>query len=218
MAAAAPPRSAALVPGIVWGAALVLAPFSATPSGSGPFGSSASGTGLSAGTTAAPWLWGIGTVLLILVFPWVLVRILDQRGDLRRSIARAGVGPVILGAGALCFILLRLILWLNGPRELAAVVFAMIACFTLTLVVPRAWRPDWPALSLGAAVVILPALLWAVIPPPAGWVAAFAAGLSCAAVLLLVRNTSSWALLAASAAAGAVVGGGVFLLLWAASG
>jgi len=183
-----------------------------------PFGAAGSGTALSTGTTAAPWLWGIGAVLLVLVFPWGLVQVLDRRGDLRQSIARAGVGPVILGAAALCFMLLRLILWLDGPQELAAVVFAMIASFTLTLVMPRTWRPDWPALSLGAAVVILPVLLWAVLPAPAGWLAALVAAILCAGALVLVKNTRSWASMGASAAVGAVVGGGVFLLLWAASG
>ncbi|MBD7994502.1 hypothetical protein H9639_04255 [Arthrobacter sp. Sa2CUA1] len=200
-----PPRGAALPPGIVWSAALLLAPFASQAAGAG------SGT-----TTAEAWFWGAGTVLLVIVFPWVLVRTLDRRGDLRRSISRAGTGPVILGAGALCFMLLRLILWLDGPRELAAVVFAMMASYTLTLVLPAPRRPDWPALSLGAGVVILPVLAGTAIPGPGGVGAAAVLGALCAAALLLLNTARRRQL--ASAAAGAVVGGGLFLLLRAASG
>ena len=206
MAAPAQLRGASLAPGIVWAAALMLAPF--TGAGTAP------GTG--SGTTAVLWLWGAGTVLLVIVFPWVLVRTLDRRGDLRHSITRAGAGPVILGAGALCFMLLRLILWLDGPRELAAVVFAMIASYTVTLLLPRTRRPDWPALSLGAGVVILPVLAASAIPGLPGLAMAAGLGAACAVVLLLVEAARRRLL--ASAAAGALVGGGVFLLLRAAAG
>ena len=123
---------------------------------------------------------------------------------------------MILGAGALCFMLLRLILWLDGPRELAAVVFAMMASYTLTLVLPRPRRPDWPALSLGAGVVILPVLAAAAIPGPGGWATAGVLCVVCAGALALVMITARRRVLA-SAAAGAVVGGGVFLLLQAAA-
>lgn len=221
MAGAVAPRSAVLVPGMVWAAALMLAPLAGLgiSAGSGTAGSGINGPALGEGsrTTAAPWLWGAGAVLLVLAFPWLLVRALDRRGDLRTSIARAGAGPVAIGAGALCFMLLRLILWLDGPRALAAVVFAMMVSFTLTLVLPRGSRPDWPALSLGAGVVMLPVLLWDAFPMPVGAAAGAAACVACAAGLLLMAPLG-WTQRLASAAAGAAAGGGAFLLLHAVSG
>lgn len=192
------------IPGTVWSAALLLAPLAGAVHSTGT-------------TTAGAWAWGVGAVALILVFPWLLVRTLDRRGDLRLYVSRAQATPVIVGAGALCFILLRLILWLNGPRELAAVVFAMIVSFTLTLVLPQRLRPDWPALSLGAGVVILPALLMATFPSPLAGVAAAAAGVAGFAVLLFVGRAPGPRRFI-SAGLGAFIGGGLFLLLESAAG
>lgn len=180
-----------MLPGVLWSAVILLAALS---------------SGI---TTAAAWAWGAGTVVLLLVFPWLLVRGLDRRGDLRSSIARAPVTPVILGAGALCFILLRLILWLDGPRVLAAAVFAMLVSYAVVLVLDRAVKLDWSAVSTGAAGVVIPVLLYALtsgIVLPAA-----AAVLLC--VLLGLRMRGGWQLPLASAAAGAVVGGGLFVLL-----
>lgn len=184
-------RVADLLPGVLWGGAFVLAAFS---------------SGI---TTPAAWAWGAGTVLLLLVFPWVLVRTLDSRGDLRSSIARAPVTPVILGAGALCFILLRLILWLDGPRVLAAAVFAMLASYAVVLVLARAVKLDWPSVSTGAAVVVIPVLLSAL---TGGFALPVAAALLLC-LLLVPQLRTGWQLVLGSAAAGAVVGGGLFTLL-----
>jgi len=180
-----------LLPGVLWSAVILLAALS---------------SGI---TTAAAWAWGAGTVLLLLVFPWLLVRTLDRRGDLRSSIARAPVTPVILGAGALCFMVLRLILWLDGPRVLAAGVFAMIASYATVLVLNRAVKLDWNAVSTGAAAVVIPFLLFlisggAVLPVVAAMLLFF---------LLALRLRNGWQLPLASAAAGAAVGGGLFVLL-----
>ncbi|MGW9405374.1 hypothetical protein ACWGQ2_15545 [Arthrobacter sp. NPDC055585] len=160
-------------------------------------------------TTAEAWAWGAGTVLLLLIFPWLLVRTLDRRGDLRYSIVRAPVTPVILGAGALCFMVLRLILWLDGPRVLAAGVFAMIASYSAVLVLNRAVKLDWSAVSTGAAAVVIPVLLFSISGGP--MLPAAAAVLLC--ILLALRMRGGWQLPAASAVAGAVVGGGLFVLL-----
>ncbi|MBF4995528.1 hypothetical protein ITX31_15640 [Arthrobacter gandavensis] len=180
-----------LLPGVLWSAVFLLAALS---------------SGI---TTAAAWAWGLGTVLLLLVFPWALVRTLDRSGDLRTSIARAPVAPVILGAGALCFMLLRLILWLDGPRVLAAAVFSMLASYAAVLVLNRAVKLDWSAVSTGAAAVVLPFVLAGMTGGPV--LAAGAAVLL--AVLLALRFRSGWQLPLVSAAAGAVVGGGLFVLL-----
>lgn len=161
-------------------------------------------------TTAAAWAWGAGTVVLLLVFPWLLVRTLDRREDLRSSIARAPVTPVILGAGALCFMILRLILWLDGPRVLAAAVFAMLASYATVLVFSRAVKLDWSAVSTGAAAVVIPILLFSISGGPV--LPAAAGAVLC--VLLALRMRSGWHLPLASAAAGAVVGGGLFLALF----
>ena len=180
-----------LLPGVLWSAVILLAALSSSL------------------TTAAAWAWGAGTVLLLLVFPWLLVRSLDRRGDLRSSIARAPVTPVILGAGALCLMVLRLILWLDGPRVLAAAVFAMLVSYAAVLVLNRAVKLDWSAVSTGAAAVVIPALLWAISGGPVlPVVAALLLG-----ILLALRMRGGWQLPLASAAAGAVVGGGLFMLL-----
>ena len=180
-----------LLPGVLWSAVILL---------------SALSSGI---TTAGAWAWGAGTVVLLLVFPWLLVRTLDRKGDLRSSIARAPVTPVILGAGALCFILLRLILWLDGPRVLAAAVFAMLVSYAAVLVLNRAVKLDWSAVSTGAAAVVIPVLLFSISGGPV--LPAAAALLLC--ILLALRMRSGWQLPLASAAAGAVVGGGLFVLL-----
>ena len=179
-----------LLPGVLWSAVLLLASFGS-------------------GTTAAAWAWGTGTVLLLLVFPWVLVRALDRRGDLRSGIARAPATPVIAGAGALCFILLRLILWLDGPRVLAAAVFAMLASYAVVLVASRAVTLNWVSVSTGAAAVVIPVLLF---PLTAGGAVPAAAALGLCLVLAL-QLRSGWQRALGSAAAGAAVGGGLFLLL-----
>lgn len=180
-----------LLPGVLWSAVFLLAAVS---------------SGI---TTAAAWGWGLGTVLLLLVFPWLLVRTLDRAGDLRASIARAPVTPVILGAGALCFMLLRLILWLDGPRVLAAAVFAMLASYGTVLVLGRAVTLDWSAVSTGAAAVVLPVLLASMTEGP---VLPAAAAVILVALLAL-RFRGGWQLPLLSAAAGAVIGGGLFMLL-----
>ncbi|MER2134938.1 MAG: hypothetical protein ABS910_09730 [Arthrobacter sp.] len=180
-----------MLPGVLWSAVILLAALS---------------SGI---TTAAAWAWGAGTVLLLLVFPWLLVRALDRRADLRSTIARAPVTPVILGAGALCFILLRLILWLDGPRVLAAAVFAMLVSYAAVLVVDRAVKLDWIAVSTGAAAVVIPVLLFSISGGPV--LPAAAVLLLCVLLALMMRG--GWQLPLASAAAGAVAGGGLFVLL-----
>ena len=180
-----------LLPGVLWSAVILLAALS------------------SGMTTAAAWAWGLGTVLLLLVFPWLLVRTLDRSGDLRTSIASAPVTPVILGAGALCFMLLRLILWLDGPRMLAAAVFAMLASYAAVLVLDRSVKLDWSAVSTGAGAVVIPLLLARITGGPV--LAAAAAVLLVALLALLMRG--GWQLPLASAAAGAVIGGGLFVVL-----
>ena len=184
-----------LLPGVLWSAVFLLAALS---------------SGI---TTAAAWGWGLGTVLLLLVFPWLLVRTLDRAGDLRASIARAPVTPVILGAGALCFMLLRLILWLDGPRVLAAAVFAMLASYGTVLVLGRAVTLDWSAVSTGAAAVVLPASSAHIWGMHGFW--GFSAGIA-----LLLLGVARGLLVPAclprgllSLVTGALAGGGLFLLL-----
>ncbi|MFF2676979.1 hypothetical protein ACFVRT_10340 [Arthrobacter koreensis] len=184
-------KASNMLPGVLWSAVILLAALS------------------SGMTTAAASAWGAGTIVLLLVFPWLLVRGLDRRGDLRSSIARAPATPVIAGAGALCFILLRLILWLDGPRALAAAVFAMLISYAVVLVLDRAVKLDWTCVSIGAAGVAVPVLLFALASGPV--LPAAAVLLLCA--LLALRMRGGWQLPLASAVAGAAVGGGLFVLL-----
>ena len=163
---------------------------------------------LQAGTAA---VWGLGAAGLIAVFPWILVRTLDRRGDLRAGLSRLGAPPVILGAAGAGFVLLRVILWLDGPRPLAAVILAMIAGYAAVVVVGRHRILSWDTASSAAAALILPALLL-----PSGVPAAAAGGV--VAVLGLIAALASdrdrrGALLAA--AVGAVVSGGLGLWLLA---
>jgi hypothetical protein len=194
---AGPVRNSALVrrfspPGAVWAAALFAAPWLNDD-----------------GVTAL--VWGVGAAVLIALFPWVLVTVLDKRGDLRRGIDRLGASPVILGAFGAAFMVLRIIRWTDGPRALAAVVFGMIAAYALTVVVSRAVRLDWAEVTYAAAAVVLPVLLYLLFPGVLGTVLAAALAGLCIGVLIRERQTRGKT--AAAAAVGVLAGGGVFLWL-----
>jgi hypothetical protein len=194
---AGPVRNSALVrrfspPGAVWAAALFAAPWLNDD-----------------GVTAL--VWGVGAAVLIALFPWVLVTVLDKRGDLRRGIDRLGASPVILGAFGAAFMVLRIIRWTDGPRALAAVVFGMIAAYALTVVVSRAVRLDWAEVTYAAAAVVLPVLLYLLFPGVLGTVLAAALAGLCIGVLIRERQTRGKT--AAAAAVGVLAGGGVFFWL-----
>ena len=147
---AGPVRNSALVrrfspPGAVWAAALLAAPWLNTD-----------------GITAL--VWGLGAAVLIALFPWALVTVLDKRGDLRRGINRLGASPVILGAFGAAFLVLRFIRWTDGPRALAAVVFGMITAYALTAAFTKVIRLDWAEVTYAAAAVVLPVLLYLLFP------------------------------------------------------
>ena len=194
---AGPVRNSALVrrfspPGAVWAAALFAAPW------------------LNAdGVTAL--VWGVGAAVLIALFPWALVTVLDKRGDLRRGIDRLGASPVILGAFGAAFLVLRIIRWTDGPRALAAVVFGMITAYALTVVVSRAVRLDWAEVTYAAAAVVLPVLLYLLFPGVVG--AVLAASLAGLCIGVLIRERQTRGKTAAAAAVGVLAGGGVFLWL-----
>jgi len=194
---AGPVRNSALVrrflpPGVLWAAALFAAPFL-----------NASG--------AAALVWGAGAAALIALFPWALVTVLDKRGDLRRGLDRLGAPPVILGAFGAAFVVLRIIRWTDGPRALAAVVFGMIAAYALTAAISRVVRLDWAEVTLAAAAVVLPVLLYLLLPGVAGTVLAAALAGVCIGALIRERRTARET--GAAAAVGILAGGGVFLLL-----
>ncbi|MCC3265481.1 hypothetical protein [Arthrobacter gengyunqii] len=196
---AGPVRNLALVrrfspPGAVWAAALFTAPFLNDD-----------------GATAL--IWGIGAVVLIALFPWALVTVLDKRGDLRRGINRLGASPIILGAFGAAFMVLRLIRWTGGPQALAAVVFGMIAAYALTIAVTKAARLEWADVTYAASAVVLPVLLYLLFPGAVGALLAATAAILCVAALL----SGGWATgkTGAAAAVGVLAGGGVFLWLLA---
>lgn len=178
----------------VWSAALLIAPFH------GEAGMRGEGT---------PWLWGIGSALLLCVFPVVLVAVLQRRNDLSRWAAAAPTGPVVLGAVALCFILLRLILWLDGPLAVAAAVFAFTASAAAGLLLQRAAALDNGLLvfcgGAGAA-----AMLFSGLPPvgPLAWIGWLALAAAAAAGVFWPDRKFSGRKLAA-AAIGAVLGAGI---------
>ena len=181
-----------LPPGVVWAAALFAAPFLNDDGG-------------------AALLWGAGAAVLISLFPWALVTILDRRGDLRRGLDRLGAPPVILGAAGACFMVLRVIRWMDGPLALAAVIFAMITAYALTAAVARVIRLDWAEVTCAAAVVVLPTLVFLLFPGVAGIAAAIAAALLFVAALLSGGRQAAGK--TAGAAAAGLVAGGVFLWL-----
>lgn len=196
---AGPVRNSTLVrrflpPGALWAAALFAAPFL---NGSG----------------SAALIWGVGAAVLIALFPWALVTVLDKRGDLRRGLDRLGAPPVILGAFGAAFVVLRIIRWTDGPKALAAVVFGMIAAYALTAVVAKAVRLDWAEVTYAAAAVVLPVLLYLLFPGVVGTV--LAAALAGVCIGVLIRERQSAAKTAAAAAVGVLAGGGVFLWLLA---
>ncbi|MFZ3454793.1 hypothetical protein [Arthrobacter sp. 7Tela_A1] len=178
----------------VWSAALLIAPFH------GEAGVRSEG---------APWLWGIGSALLLCVFPVVLVAVLQRRNDLSRWAAAAPTGPVVLGAVAVCFILLRLILWLDGPLATAAAIFAFAASVAAGVLLQRAAALDNGLLvfcgGAAAAAVLFSGL--ASVGPLAwiGWLALAAA--ATAGVFCPDRMFSGRKLAAASM--GALLGAGV---------
>ncbi|WP_461168988.1 hypothetical protein [Arthrobacter sp. Z1-15] len=181
-----------LLPGAVWAAILFAAPFLNDDGGEA-------------------LLWGAGAAVLVSLFPWALVTILDRRGDLRRGLDRLGAPPVILGAAGACFMVLRVIRWTDGPRALAAVVFAMITAYALTSVFAKVIRLDWADVTYAASAVVLPVLLFLLFSGAAGIAAALAAAALFIAALLsgkarTARNT-------AGAAAAGVVSAGIFVWL-----
>lgn len=147
-----------LPPGTVWAACLFTAPFTTSD-----------------GSTAV--VWGIGAVVLIVLFPWALVTVLNRRGDLRCGMSRLGASPLILGAFGGSFLLLRLILWAGGPRALASVVFGMIVAYALTVAVSKAVRLEWADVTYAASAIILPVLLVHLHPTAAGTAGAVAVAL-----------------------------------------
>ncbi|GAA3290600.1 hypothetical protein ACFFON_17120 [Arthrobacter citreus] len=197
ISSAGPVRNSALVrrfspPGAVWAAALLAAPWLNTD-----------------GITAL--VWGLGAAVLIALFPWALVTVLDKRGDLRRGINRLGASPVILGAFGAAFLVLRFIRWTDGPRALAAVVFGMITAYALTGAFTKVIRLDWAEVTYAAAAVVLPVLLYLLFPGVMGTVLAAALAGLCIGVLIRERQTGGKT--AAAAAVGVLAGGGVFLWL-----
>ncbi|WP_104161388.1 hypothetical protein [Arthrobacter sp. ZGTC212] len=194
---AGPVRSLALVrrflpPGAVWAAALLAAPFLNDD-----------------GATAL--VWGVGSAVLIALFPWALVTVLDKRGDLRRGLNRMGAPPIILGAFGAAFMVLRVVRWTDGPRALAAVVFGMIAAYALTAAVSKAARLEWADVTYAAAAVVLPVLLFLLFPGAAG--AVLAAAVACVCVAAVISGRGQTAKTGAAAAVGVLAGGGVFLWL-----
>ena len=181
-----------LLPGTVWAAALFAAPFINDDGG-------------------AALLWGAGAAVLVSLFPWALVTILDRRGDLRRGLDRLGAPPIILGAAGASFTVLRIIRWADGPTALAAVIFAMITAYALTAAFAKVIRLDWDDVTYSAAAVVLPALLFLLFPGAAGTAAAITAAAVCVAALLGGRKHSAGR--TAGAAAAGVLAGGVFLWL-----
>ncbi|GAA1341016.1 hypothetical protein [Arthrobacter roseus] len=106
-------------------------------------------------------IWGISTAILVSLVPWAIVTWLDRRNDLRRGISRLGATPVVVAAGALMYMTLRLIRYLDGPLGLAAVIFAIFAGYAVVLVIQRQVQLDWPMMTYGgAAVVFLLMLGW----------------------------------------------------------
>jgi hypothetical protein len=181
-----------LLPGVVWAAALFAAPFLNDD-----------------GSKAL--LWGAGAAVLVSLFPWALVTILDRRGDLRRGLDRLGAPPIILGAAGACFTVLRVIRWADGPRALAAVIFAMITAYALTAAFTKILRLDWADVTYAASAVVIPVLLFLLLSGPAGAAAALAAAVLLVAGLLSGpvrpdRNTLG-------AAAAGVVSAGIFVWL-----
>ena len=194
---AGPVRKLALVrrflpPGAVWAAALFMAPFVDDDG-------------------ASALVWGLGSALLIALFPWALVTVLDKRGDLRRGIDRLGVSPVILGALGAAFTVLRIIRWTDGPRALAAVVFGMIAAYALMTAVSKVARLEWADVTYAAAAVVIPVLLFLLLPGALGSAVAIAVAVLCAGAL--IRGGTTAGKTVAAAAAGVLAGGGVFLWL-----
>ena len=184
-----------LPPGAVWAAALFAAPF------------------LNDDGVAA-LAWGVGAAVLVALFPWALVTVLDRRGDLRRGISGLGASPVILGAFGAAFLVLRLIRWTDGPRTLAAVIFGMIAAYALTGASSRVARLDWADVTCAAAAVILPVLLFMLVPGAAGIALAIAAAVLCIAGVVFSGQKTAGSR-AVAAAVGVLAGGGVFLWLLA---
>ena len=194
---AGPVRNSALVrrfspPGAVWAAALLAAPWLNDD-----------------GITAL--LWGVGAAVLIALFPWALVTVLDKRGDLRRGINRLGVSPVILGAFGAAFVVLRIIRWTDGPKALAAVVFGMITAYALNAAFVKVIRLEWAEVTYAASAVVLPVLIYLLFPGVVGTVLAAALAGLCIGVLIRERQTGGNT--AAAAAVGVLAGGGVFLWL-----
>lgn len=181
-----------LLPGVVWAAALFAAPFLNDDGG-------------------AALLWGAGAAVLVSLFPWALVTILDRRGDLRRGLDRLGAPPVILGAAGACFVVLRIIWWTDGPRTLAAVIFAMITAYALTAALTKVVRLEWTEVTCAAGAVVLPTLLFLLLPGAAGTAAAIAAAAMFVAALLSGRDHP--AVQTAGAAAAGLFSGGIFLWL-----
>ncbi|MET4059754.1 hypothetical protein ABIB35_001286 [Arthrobacter sp. UYP6] len=197
---AGPVRNLALVrrflpPGAVWAAALFTAPFLNDDG-------------------ASALVWGAGSAVLIALFPWALVTVLDKRGDLRRGIDRLGAPPVILGGLGAAFVVLRIIRWADGPRALAAVVFGMIAAYALTTALSKVARLEWADVTYAADAVVLPVLLYALYPGTAGITLAAAAACLCVAGLISSGRKTAGKTVAA-AAVGVLAGGGVFLWLLA---
>lgn len=133
---------------------------------------------------ASALLWGAGSVTIIVIFPWVLVTTLDRRGSLRRRTNRLGASPIILGALGAAFMLLRLILWTDGPQPVAAVVFCMLGAFALSTIVTGNGKPVWADVTYVVALVVLPVLLFQVLPGGVGASAAIAVATLCVSCLL----------------------------------
>jgi hypothetical protein len=181
-----------MLPGVVWAAALFLAPF-------------LNGDGGEA------LLWGAGAAALVSLFPWALVTILDRRGDLRRGLIRLGASPIILGATGASFMVLRVIRWADGPLALAAVVFAMITAYALTAAFAKVVRLNWADVTYAAAGVVLPVLLFLLFPGVVGGAAAAAAAVLLLAALLSGRNRPDHR--TAGAAVAGLVSAGLFVWL-----
>ncbi len=173
-------------PSVVWGLALLLSPI-----------------------VEDGWpgsiIWGISAAVLVCLVPWAIVTWLDRANDLRRGISRLGATPVVAAAGALMYLTLRLVRWLDGPLGLAAVIFAVFAGYAVVLLFQRQVQLDWSLMTYGGAAVVFLLML--------GWWGLLPAAVLALAAWSLIRREPVRRRLLASLITGAAVCGGTYAAL-----